>query len=112
MTQFKGSATVFRVLKALEWHEKADDLSLPSDSYAAIPTLDRDEALEWFSEKLRLTLTFEGDPGSADYLLEEAPESLPYMAHTAKPTIPVFVVRAMAAHPQAAQGAGCGQTSA
>jgi hypothetical protein len=43
MTQFKGSATVFRVLKALEWHEKADDLSLPSDSYAAIPTLDRDE---------------------------------------------------------------------
>ena len=25
MTQFKGSATVFRVLKALEWHEKADD---------------------------------------------------------------------------------------
>ena len=23
---------------------------------------DRDEALEWFSEKLRLMLTFEGDP--------------------------------------------------
>jgi hypothetical protein len=29
-------------------------------------------------------------------------------AHTPKPTIPVFVVRAMAAHPQASQGAGCG----
>jgi hypothetical protein len=73
---------------------------------------DRDEALEWFSEKLRLMLTFEGDPGSADYLLDEWPEGLPYMAHTPKPTIPVFVVRAMAAHPQASQGAGCGQTSA
>jgi len=32
---------------------------------------DRDEALEWFSEKLRLMLTFEGEPGSADYLLDE-----------------------------------------
>jgi hypothetical protein len=73
---------------------------------------DRDEALEWFSEKLRLMLTFEGDPTSADYLLDEWPEGLPYMAHTPKPTIPVFVVRAMAAHPQASQGAGCGQTSA
>ena len=52
---------------------------------------DRDEALEWFSEKLRLMLTFEGDPGSADYLLDEWPEGLPYMAHTPKPTIPVFV---------------------
>ena len=82
------------------------------DVVATTVATDRDEALEWFSEKLRLTLTFEGDPGSADYLLEEAPESLPYMAHTAKPTIPVFVVRAMAAHPQASQGAGCGQTSA
>ena len=73
---------------------------------------DRDEALNWFSEKLRLMLTFEGDPGSADYLLDEWPEGLPYMAHTPRPTIPVFVVRAMAAQPQAAQGAGCGQTSA
>ena len=32
---------------------------------------DRDEALEWFSEKLRLMLTFEGDPVAADYLLDE-----------------------------------------
>jgi hypothetical protein len=54
-------------------------------------------------------LPLEGDPSSADYLLDEAPESRPYMAHTAKPTIPVFVV---AAHPQAGQGAGRGQTSA
>jgi len=37
---------------------------------------DRDEALEWFSEKLRLMLTFEGDPGSADYLFDEWPEGL------------------------------------
>jgi hypothetical protein len=76
------------------------------DVAAATVAADRDEALEWFSEQLRLSLTFEGDPASADYLLEEAPESLPYMAHAAKPTIPVFVVRALAAHPQAAQGAG------
>ena len=34
---------------------------------------DHDEALEWFSEKLRLMLTFEGDPVAADYLLEEWP---------------------------------------
>ena len=33
--------------------------------------VDRDEALEWFSEKLRLMLTFEGDPVAADYLLDE-----------------------------------------
>ena len=71
---------------------------------------DRDEALEWFSEKLRLMLTFEGDPLAAEYLLDEWPESLPYMAHSSNPTIPVFVVRAMAAHPQAAHGAGCGQS--
>ena len=69
---------------------------------------DRDEALEWFSEKLRLMLTFEGDPVAADYVLDEWPESL--LAHSANPTIPVFVVRAAAAHPQASQGAGCGQT--
>ena len=73
---------------------------------------DRDEALEWFSEKLRLMLSFEGDPACADYLLDEWPEGLPYMAHTQKPTIPVFVVRAMAAHPQASQGAGCGYSGA
>ena len=71
---------------------------------------DRDEALEWFSEKLRLMLTFEGDPGAAEYLLDEWPESLPYMAHTPNPTIPVFVVSAVAVHAQASQGAGCGQT--
>ena len=70
--------------------------------------VDRDEALEWFSEKLRLMLTFEGDPVAAEYLLDEWPESL--LAHSANPTIPVFVVRAVAAHPQASQGAGCGQT--
>ena len=69
---------------------------------------ERDEALEWFSEKLHLMLTFEGDPVAADYLLDEWPEGL--VAHTANPTIPVFVVRAVAAHPQASQGAGCGQT--
>jgi hypothetical protein len=32
---------------------------------------DRYEALERFSEKLRLILTFEGDAASADYLLDE-----------------------------------------
>ena len=74
------------------------------DVVAITVAADRDEALEWFSEKLRLMLTFEGDPISADYLLDEWPESLPYMAHTPKPTIPVFVVRAVAAHPQASQG--------
>jgi hypothetical protein len=82
------------------------------DVVATTVAADRDEALEWFSEKLRLMLTFEGDPASADFLLDECAESLPYMAHTPKPTIPVFVVRAMAAHPQAARGAGRGQTSA
>ncbi len=71
---------------------------------------DRDEALEWFSEKLRLMLTFEGDPVAADYLLDEWPEGL--MAHSPTPTIPVFVVSAMAAYPQASQGAGCGQIGA
>jgi hypothetical protein len=82
------------------------------DVVATTIAVDRDDALEWFSEKLRLMLTFEGDPASADYLLDEAPERLPKMAHAAKPTIPVFVVRAMAAHPQASRGAGCGQTGA
>ena len=70
----------------------------------------RDEALEWFSERLRLMLTFEGDPVDAAYLLDEWPEGL--LAHTANPTIPVFVVSAIAAHPQASQGAGCGQIGA
>jgi len=82
------------------------------DVVATMVATDRDEALERFSEKLRLILTFDGEPASADFLLDEVLEGLPYMAHTSKPTIPVFVVRAMAAHPQAAQGAGCGQTSA
>jgi hypothetical protein len=71
---------------------------------------DRDEALEWFSEKLRLMLTFEGDPVAAHYLLDEWPEGL--LAHAANPTTPVFVVSAVAAHPQASQGAGCGQVGA
>ena len=43
MTRFKGAATIFRVSKALEWHERPDNFSLPPGSYAAIPTLDRDE---------------------------------------------------------------------
>ena len=71
---------------------------------------DCDEALEWFSEKRRLMLTFEGDPVAADYVLDEWPEGP--LAHSANPTIPVFVVRAVAAHPQASQGAGCGQIGA
>ena len=71
---------------------------------------DRDEALEWFSERLRLMLTFEGDPVAADYLLDEWPEGL--LAHAANPTIPVFVVSATAAHPRASQGAGYGQIGA
>jgi hypothetical protein len=71
---------------------------------------DRDEALEWFSEKLHLMLTFEGDLVAANYLLDEWPEGL--LAHTANPTIPVFVVSAIAAQPQASQGAGCGQVGA
>ena len=36
---------------------------------------DRDEALEWFSEKLRLMLTFEGDPLASNISLDEWPES-------------------------------------
>ena len=71
---------------------------------------DRDEALDWFSEKLRLMLTFEGDSRAAEYLLDEWVESLPLMAHTSNPTIPVFVVSAVTAHPQASKGAGFGQT--
>ena len=63
------------------------------DVVATTVAADRDEALEWF-------------------ILDEWPEGLPYMAHTPKPTIPVFVVRAVAAHPQASQGAGFGHTSA
>src|SRR5262249_17224341 len=53
---------------------------------------DRDEALAWFSEKLLLMLTFEGDPAEAEYLLDEWPEGL--LAQAANPTIPVFVVSA------------------
>jgi hypothetical protein len=52
------------------------------DVVATTVAADRDEALEWFSEKLRLMLTFEGDPVSADYLLDEWPESMPSMALT------------------------------
>jgi hypothetical protein len=73
---------------------------------------DRDDALEWFCEKLRLMLTFEGDPVAPEYLLDEWPESLPHMAHTPNPTIPVFVVSAVATYPQASQGTGCGQAGA
>ena len=49
---------------------------------------------------------------AAEYLLDEWPERLPYMAHTPNPTIPIFVVSAVAAHPQASQGAGCSQIGA
>jgi hypothetical protein len=69
---------------------------------------DRDEALEWFSEKLRLMLSFEGDAANADYLLDEWPEGL--LAHTANPTIPVFIANAIAAHPWASTGAGAGES--
>jgi len=71
---------------------------------------DRDEALEWFSEKLRLMLTFEGDPLASEYLLDEWAESPPSMSHTSNPTIPVFVASAIAAYPRASKGAGFGQT--
>ena len=57
--------------------------------------------------KADLMLTFEGDPVAANYLLDEWPEGL--LAHTANPTIPVFVVSAIAAQPQATPDAGCGQ---
>ena len=82
------------------------------DVIATTIAADRDEALEWFSEKLRLMLTFQGDPDAAEYMLEERPERLPSTARTTNPTIPVFVVRAVAAHPQASHGAGYGQTGA
>jgi hypothetical protein len=49
----------------------------------------------------------EGDSADAEYLLYEWPEGL--LARAANPTIPVFVVSAMAAHPQALKGAGFGQ---
>ena len=68
------------------------------DLIATTVATDRDEALEWFSEKLRLMLTFEGHPAEAEYLLDEWPEGL--LAHSANPTIPVFVVSAMAAQPR------------
>ena len=77
------------------------------DVVATTIAVDRDEALEWFSERLRLMLTFEGDPAEADYLFDEWPKGL--LARAANPTIPVFVVSALAAHPQAPKGAGCGQ---
>jgi hypothetical protein len=74
------------------------------DVVATTVAADRDEALEWFSEKLRLLLTFEGDPEAADYLLDEWHEGP--LARAQNPTIPVFVVSAMAAYSQASQGAG------
>jgi hypothetical protein len=74
------------------------------DVVATTLAADRDEALEWLSEKLRLMLTFEGDPATADYLLDESPEGL--LAHAPNPTIPVFVASAIPAYPEASQGAG------
>ena len=41
------------------------------DVVATTVAADRDEALEWFSEKLRLMLTFEGELHAAQYLLDE-----------------------------------------
>jgi hypothetical protein len=87
-------------------HDEIDAHDVVATTVAA----DRAEALEWFGERLRLMLTFEGDPVAADYLLDDWPEGL--LAHSANPTIPVFVVRAVAAHPQASQGAGSGQIGA
>jgi len=49
----------------------------PHDVVATTIAVDRDEALEWFSEKLRVMLTFEGDPLVAEYLLDEWPEACP-----------------------------------
>lgn len=69
---------------------------------------DRDEALEWFSEKLRVMLTFEGDPVAAEYLLDEWADSSPYRPHTPNPKIPVFVVSVVTAHLEAPQGVGRG----
>jgi hypothetical protein len=43
---------------------------------ATTVAVDPDEALEWFSEKLRLMLTFEGDHADAEYLLDEWPEGM------------------------------------
>ena len=62
------------------------------------------------AKSLRLMLKLEGDPADADDLLDEWPEGL--LAQVANPTIPVFVVSAIAAHPQASQGAGAGQSAA
>ena len=59
------------------------------DVVASTVAADRDEALEWFGQKLRLMLSFEGDPASADYLLDEWAEILPSMPHAPKPTIAV-----------------------
>jgi hypothetical protein len=83
------------------------------DTHKVVATtvaVDRDEALECFSEKLRVMLTFEGDPVDANYLLKECREGIPSMSQGTNPTIPVFVVSVVAAHPQASQGVGCGQT--
>jgi hypothetical protein len=61
-------------------HDEIDAHDVVATTVAA----DRAEALEWFGERLRLMLTFEGDPVAADYLLDEWPEGL--LAHSANPT--------------------------
>jgi hypothetical protein len=53
---------------------------------------------------MRFIAPAEGDPADTDYLLDEWPEGL--LAHAANPTIPVFIVSAIAAHPLASRGAG------
>ena len=59
----------------------SDALQSPLDTHHVIATTvaaDRDEALEWFSKKLRLMLTFEGEPHAAQYLLDEWAETETY----------------------------------
>ena len=60
------------------------------DVIATTIAADRDEALEWFSEKLRLMLTFEGDLVAADYVLDEWPEVL--LGHALQIPAPIWYV--------------------
>ena len=78
---------------------------IADDIVAATVTADRDEALEWFSEKLRSRSDFlEGDPVAAVYLLDEWAEGCWHTLQT--PPFEFSVASAMAAYSQASQGAG------